>query len=128
MKIVTVVAGVFIDGNKIFSSQRSRGTHKGSWEFPGGKVEDNESHEQTLKREIMEELGAEIKVIASYDTVEYEYEDFYLKMYLYLAEFITEPKLIEHLDFKWLSVDEIDDIKWLPADIAILPKIKESLS
>ncbi len=127
MKKIEVVAGVFIKDNKLFSTQRSEGTFKGFWEFPGGKLELGESNQDALKREIREELAAEIIVGDYFTTVNYQYADFDLTMQLYFAEFITLPRMIEPMDMAWFTSEEIDKAKWIPADLPVARQIKDLL-
>ncbi len=76
MKTIKVVAAVIRDGDKIFATQRGYGDLKGGWEFPGGKIEEGETPQEALKREIMEELDTEIEVGELIDTIEYDYPIF----------------------------------------------------
>jgi len=79
-KTIRVVAAVIRDGNRIFATQRGYGKYKDGWEFPGGKIEDSETPQQALVREIREELDTEIRVGKLIETVEYDYPDFHLSM------------------------------------------------
>ena len=128
MKKVEVVAAIFIENNMLFSSQRNEGNYVGHWEFPGGKIENNESHEETIIREIREELGAKIKVKEYFDSIEHEYPEFTLKMHLYVCQFLQAPKLLEHKAIGWFDAQEIKTLKWIPADISLIPKIEKLLS
>ena len=128
MKSIHVVAAVIRNGDKIFSTQRGYGEFKDGWEFPGGKVEDNETPEEALAREIKEELETEIVVGSKIDTVEYDYPTFHLSMDCYWATIVKgELHLLEHEDAKWLTRDELDDVNWLPADLSLIERIKEQL-
>lgn len=128
MKTIRVVAAVICDKNKILATQRGYGEFKGGWEFPGGKIEFGESSQAALKREIGEELGAEISVGKLIDTIEYDYPEFHLSMDCFLCQLVSEHiTLIEASAAKWLTVDTIDSVEWLPADMKILGKIKELL-
>ena len=116
-----------IKGDKIFATQRGYGEWKDWWEFPGGKMETGETPEEALKREIREELSTEISVDEFLCTVEYDYPKFHLTMHCYLCSLLTEAlHLNEHEAAKWLTKDELDSVKWLPADLLIIEKIKES--
>ena len=128
MKTIEVVAAVIRDGNKVFATQRGYGDFKDGWEFPGGKLEPNETPEEALVREIREELDTDISVGEYIDTIEYDYPTFHLKMYCYFCS-IDDGNLTlkEHEAAKWVTTDTIDDIDWLPADLTIISKIKELL-
>lgn len=128
MKTVNVVAAIICDNyekkTKIFATQRGYGDYKDGWEFPGGKIEEGETPEQALVREIREELGTEIKVYDLIDVIDYDYEKFQLHMNCYWATVVEgELKLLEHEASKWLSRNELKSVDWLPADLALLPKL-----
>ncbi len=128
MKTVKVVAAVIKDKNKIFATQRGYGEFKDGWEFPGGKIETGETAEEALKREIKEELNADIKVGELIDTVEYDYPAFHLSMQCFWAEIISgDLELKEHEAARWLDKEMLDSVNWLPADIKLLDFIRESL-
>lgn len=131
-KIVHVVAAVIKDNNQILATQRGYGDFKGMWEFPGGKIEPGEKQEQALKREIKEELGTNINVEEYLCTVIYEYPTFHLIMDTFICSLFDNKlqkiyhnsKELEHEDYKWLTIDNLDSINWLPADIEIVNKLK----
>ena len=112
MKQVEVVAAVITKDDKILATQRGYGDFKGKWEFPGGKIESGESHEQALIREIKEELHADIKVLDYLTTVEYDYETFHLTMHTYICSLINDFEMVkhgeefEHDDMIWVSKEE----------------------
>lgn len=125
MKTINVVAAVIIKDHRIFATQRSSGEFKGGWEFPGGKIEPGELPENALKREIREELDAEITVHDLFDTVEHDYPDFHLSMKTYLCTLAENHiTLLEHSDAKWLGSSELDSVAWLPADLSLIEKLK----
>lgn len=126
MKTIYVVAAVIRDGDKIFATQRGYGDYKDGWEFPGGKIEDGETPEKALVREIREELEAEITVGDHLVTVEHDYPDFHLSMQCFWAELKegSHMKLLEHEAAKWLSPDELDSVDWLPADVMVVEAIR----
>ncbi len=133
MKTIRVVAAVIRAVNNenkpvIFATQRGYGEFKGGWEFPGGKVESGETPQQALKREIMEELDTEIAVGELIDTIEYDYPDFHLSMDCFWGEVIRgELILKEAEDAKWLTREHLADVKWLPADVTLIEKIREAM-
>ena len=126
MKTVQVVAAVIRREGRVFATQRGYGEFKDGWEFPGGKVQAGETPEEALIREIREELDTEIAVESLIDTVEYDYPGFHLSMKCYwCAVAAGRLELREHEAARWLSRDELDSVGWLPADRALLPKLKE---
>ena len=128
MKTVNVVAAIIRDGNKIFATQRGYGEFKDGWEFPGGKVEEGETPQEALKREIEEELETEIEVGDYLTTIEHDYPKFHLSMKCYWARIIEgKPVLLEHEAARWLSREELDTVAWLPADVTIIELVKQAL-
>lgn len=125
MKTIEVVAAIIKRENKILATQRGYGEFKGSWEFPGGKVEKGEKREQALIRELREELDIEIYVEQWIDTIEFDYPQFHLIMHSYLCKIEKgNPVLKEHEAAKWLAKDQLGCVNWLPADLLLIPKIK----
>lgn len=125
MKTIEVVAAIIEKDGKYFSTQRGYGDFKGGWEFPGGKVEPGETKEAALTREIKEELDADICIGRHLCTVEYDYPKFHLTMHCFMCSLINENIVLkEHEAAKWLSLDEIDTVDWLPADIEVVDVIK----
>ena len=127
-KTVKVVAAIIRKGDRIFATQRGYGEHKDGWEFPGGKVEPGESAPNALVREIREELAADIVVGDLLTTVEYDYPTFHLSMACYYANLKPNSDLIlkEHEAVRWLSLDELDTVDWLPADVEVVKRIIRS--
>ena len=125
MKRIEVVAAIIRKEGRIFATQRGYGEWKDWWEFPGGKMEPGETPEEALKREIREELSTEIRVDELLCTVEYDYPKFHLTLHCYLCSLVTEAlHLNEHEAARWLANDELDSVKWLPADREVIEKIK----
>ena len=124
MKRIEVVAAIIRKDDKIFATQRGYGEWKDWWEFPGGKMEVGETPEEALVREINEELSAEISVDEFLCTVEYDYPQFHLTMHCYICSLLTESlHLNEHEAARWLKNNELDSVKWLPADKIIVEQL-----
>ena len=128
MKTIRVVAAVIRDRDKIFATQRGYGDLKGGWEFPGGKIEEGETPQAALKREIMEELDTEIEVGELIDTIEYDYPEFHLSMGCYWCYVVSGDLVLkEHEADKWLTKDGLQSIEWLPADVELINVIKKKI-
>ena len=128
MKQIEVVAAVIRKDGRVFATQRGYGDWKGWWEFPGGKIEPGETPEEALRREILEELQAEISVDEFLCTVEYDYPKFHLTMHCYFCSLLSETfHLNEHEAAQWLKADELDNVRWLPADVMVVEELKRSL-
>ena len=126
MKQIEVVAAIIHDeAGRIFATQRGYGEWKDWWEFPGGKVEPGETPEAALKREIREELSTEISVDTFVCTVDYDYPKFHLTMHCYYCSLLDEAlHLNEHEAARWLTIDQLDCVDWLPADLVVVENIK----
>ena len=125
MKLIEVVAAIIRKDDKVFATQRGYGEWKDWWEFPGGKMEAGETPEEALRREIREELSTDISVDEFLCTVEYDYPAFHLKMHCYLCSLLSEAMhLNEHEAAKWLGKDEMESVKWLPADLEVTDKFR----
>ena len=124
MKTINVVAAIIKDNDRVFAVQRGYGAFKDFWEFPGGKIEENESKEDALKREILEELDTKIDIVEFLTTVEYDYPEFHLVMDCYICKIVEgELRLLEAEDSKWLTYDELKSVDWLPADLKVIDLI-----
>ena len=126
MKTVKVVAAIIRHEGKILATQRGYGENKDGWEFPGGKTEEGEAPTDAIVREIKEELAADIEVEKYLTTVEFDYPKFHLSMDCFFARLKEGSciKLLEHEDAKWLKMEDIDSVDWLPADIEVVKAIK----
>lgn len=128
MKTVRVVAAVIRKDNRIFATQRGYGEFKDEWEFPGGKIEEGETPEQALAREIKEELDTEIQVGKLIDTIEYDYPKFHLSMDCFWCEIMQGGlELKEHEAARWLSKEKLYSVDWLPADVGVIERVEEEL-
>lgn len=126
MRSVRVSAAVIKDDDKILAAERGYGEYRGFWEFPGGKREEGESGEEAIIREIKEELGVTIETDGFIATIEHDYPDFHLIMDCYYAHAVQGAiKANEHMALRWISVDEIESLEWLPADWKVLPFVRE---
>ena len=127
MKRIEVVAAIIHHEGKYLATQRGYGEFKGGWEFPGGKIEPEESREEALIREIREELRMEIVPEQWLCTTEYDYPTFHLTMHCYLCRIVEgTPQLTEHLAAQWLSPEELHSVPWLPADVEVASRILNS--
>ena len=128
MKTVHVVAAIIRKDDKILATQRGYGEYKDGWEFPGGKIIEGETPEEAIAREIKEELDADIKVGDLLVTVEHDYKDFHLSMQCFGAELKEDShiELLEHEAAKWLSMNELNSVEWLPADVKVVNAIAGS--
>ena len=122
MKQIEVVAAIIHDDNgRIFATQRGYGDFKDGWEFPGGKMEPGESPEEALKREIWEELETSIVVERLVQTVEWDYPKFHLTMHCFWCHLESGSlTLKEHEAARWLTIDQLDSVDWLPADLQVI--------
>ncbi|MCR5503534.1 MAG: (deoxy)nucleoside triphosphate pyrophosphohydrolase [Lachnospiraceae bacterium] len=128
MKTIRVVAAVIREGDRIFATARGYGEYKGWWEFPGGKIEEGESPEEALVREIREELTVRIGVGELIGRIEYDYPEFHLSMDCFWAEIRSgKPELKEAEAARWLAADQLDEVKWLPADLTLIDPIRRAL-
>ena len=128
MKRIRVVAAVIREQDKVFANARGYGEFKGQWEFPGGKIEEGETPQQALAREIKEELNVNIEVGELIDTIEYEYPTFHLSMDCFWAKIIKgNLELREAEAAQWLTKETLDSVRWLPADEIIIKKIMARL-
>ena len=128
MKTIRVVAAIIVENGRVFATQRGYGDFKDGWEFPGGKIEAGESPEQALVREIREELDTEIRVERLLRTVEWDYPTFHLSMDCFICKIESgDLHLREHEAARWLDLEHLDDVDWLPADLQLIPEIAKCL-
>lgn len=123
-KQIEVVAAVIIHDGQVFATQRGYGEWKDWWEFPGGKMEAGETPEEALRREIREELAADISVGRLLTTVEYDYPKFHLTMHCYRCTLCSGLTLLEHEAARWLCPADLHAVKWLPADEGVVAMLQ----
>lgn len=125
MKQIEVVAAIIRHDDTFLATQRGYGEFKDGWEFPGGKIEPGEEPKEALKRELKEELAVDIEIQNFLCTVKYQYDTFHLTMHCYICELVdSKITLLEHEAAKWLTIDALDSVDWLPADIEVVEKLK----
>ena len=128
MKTLNVVAAIIHKEGKILATKRGYGEFINQWEFPGGKIEKGETKEEALIREIKEELNMEIEICNFALDLEYQYPTFYLKMSCFDCRIKSgAPELLEHNDARWITKDELNELNWIPADIAAVNYLKETM-
>ena len=130
MKTIEVVAAIIVRDGKILCVQRAEHEKEYvslKWEFPGGKVEVGESREEALVREIREELSVDIEVLEFFITVEHTYPDFHLTMHVFKCALQSgEIVLNEHVDMKWLAVEELGSLDWAAADVPVIKSLMQA--
>ena len=129
MKNIEVVAAIILRDGKVFATQRGYGPWKDWWEFPGGKMEAGESRQEALRREIREELDAEISIDKYLTTIEWDYPEFHLTLHCYICSLISgDLTLLEHESAAWLDAKTLRDVQWLPADESLVCNISRFLA
>lgn len=127
MKKIEVVAGIIYYQDQILCVQRAKNKLlyiSEKFEFPGGKIENGETKEEALQRELQEELNINVDIKSFYYSVVHEYPDFELTMHCFTCEVPTkELTLQEHIDLKWLTKDALRSLDWAAADIPIVEKL-----
>lgn len=128
MKKIKVASAAIIHDQKLLAAQRLRGTYKGFWELPGGKIEVNETGEQAAIRECQEELSITVKPFKHLKTITHNYPDFLLEMEIYCCLWCDgKITLHDHSHYQWLTLDSLYSVTWLPADYGFLDDLKEYL-
>lgn len=128
MKQIRVVAAIIKNEDKVLATKRGYGEFINMWEFPGGKIEPDETKEEALIREIKEELNVEISIDNFALDIEYQYPTFYLFMSCFMCSIKNGcVELLEHNDGKWLKKEELNSVNWLPADIDAVNYLKDHM-
>lgn len=128
MKSIEVVAAIIYNNEEVLATQRGYGEFMGMWEFPGGKVEFGESHEEALRREMSEELNLDISVGRKLTCVSFDYPAFHLNLHCYLCGIQGgKLELNEHLAYKWVRTSELAELNWLPADVEVIRMLQDLL-
>ena len=128
MKNINVAAAVILREGRVFATQRGYGPWKDYWEFPGGKIEPGETAEEALKREIREELETEVAVEKPLARVEYDYPEFHLSLQCFICRVIRGGLVLtEHEAAAWLDRDRLNEVRWLPADEAVVALLRDIL-
>ncbi len=118
---INVVAALIKYNHKYLIGLRSTGKFTNLWEFPGGKVEQNEDHIAAVRREIKEEFNVEIDVLGMLKKIEHQYPDFYLEMYCYDCRLLTNDFILnDHSEIMWFDPKNPIELNWLPADVAVV--------
>ena len=127
MKTIKVVAAIIKRNNQILIAKRSSGDYAGLWEFPGGKIENNETSKNALIREIKEELEIDINIYEYLTCVEYDYPKFHLSMECFICSLNNNTiQLHDHSAIKWIDInDDIKNINWVPADVLVVKAIQK---
>ncbi|WP_445474981.1 (deoxy)nucleoside triphosphate pyrophosphohydrolase [Methanococcoides methylutens] len=127
MKHYEVVAAIIIDDDKVLCVQRNHGKYDYislKYEFPGGKIEPDETKEQALERELLEELDLNIEIEREFLTVNHQYPDFSVTMHSFICSALSSTlNLKEHIAFKWLNPENLSVLDWAEADLPIVSKL-----
>jgi len=123
--VIEVACGVILDGDKVFCVRRSEAMFLPlKWEFPGGKIEDGETAEDCLKRELLEELEVRVLILEKLSNSYFDYGNFQINLIPYICKFLGDKIILrEHKEYLWLHVNELISLDWAPADIPIVHEI-----
>lgn len=125
-KTVRVAAAVLCHEGRLFAARRGYGPWKDYWEFPGGKIEPGETPEEALAREIREELDTVVSVGSKLAQVEYDYPEFHLSMGCFACRIQSGSlTLKEHESARWLRLEELETVDWLPADLSLIRQLRD---
>ena len=128
MKIIHVVAAIIKKDNKVFIAERGHGEFKGKWEFPGGKIEEGETGEEAIVREIKEELKSDVEVERLFYEINDKHEDRVFNVKFYICKLVSgDLELTEHLNSKWVEPKEIEDSEFMEADKVVLDELRKTM-
>ena len=114
--------------NEVLLGKRTKGSHMGYWEFPGGKIEPNETPEESLFREFQEELGVEIGRSKKMELIEYQYEHHDVLLVPFrIIDYIGHPSGLEGQELIWCATDQLGEVEILPADRYLVAKLTAEL-
>ena len=120
IRTIRVVAAIIEKDDRIMIARRSHGEHEGLWEFPGGKIEEGETSQEALVREIREEVDADIRIREYLCTIEHDYPSFKLVMDCFRCELLNEElELHDHTAVRFIDPEE-ENIEWVPADRKVI--------
>ncbi|WP_322937859.1 (deoxy)nucleoside triphosphate pyrophosphohydrolase [Nocardioides bizhenqiangii] len=127
-KHINVVGAVVVRGGRVLCAQRGAGALDGLWEFPGGKIELDETPRSALEREIVEELLCRVEVGAEVATTTHEYDFAIVTLTTFYCELVEgEPQLTEHADVRWCTPSEMAELPWAPADVPAVDQLRIDL-
>lgn len=129
-KQIDVTAAIIVKDGKVFAARRKQGIHlAGYWEFPGGKLEQDETPEQCLARELQEEFSVKTRVGAFVAESVYDYGSKVVRLLAYQVEHVSgDFQLIDHDELRWLALGELNSVKWAPADIPLVAQYQALVS
>lgn len=130
MKAIKVTAAIIIKNEKVFIAQRSKEDElSGKWEFPGGKIESDETAQECLKRELFEEFGIKTKILDYLGESIFDYGNKLIHLSGYFTEHLSGDYILRvHQNCKWIDVNELDYIDWAPADMELVKQLKQKLA
>ena len=130
MKNLQVVGAIFVQDGKVFAAKRGESRYAYvayKYEFVGGKVEQGEDYTQALRRELNEEMALQVEVVRPYMTVRHTYPDFVVTLHLYICRMLSDYRLMEHVEAKWLEKCALHPDEWAPADAPVVAQLVQDL-
>lgn len=126
---IAVACGLILQNGYVLVAHRAKEKqHGGLWEFPGGKLKPGENGKDAIIRELKEELGVDVEVVKTLDTIYYEYPDFFIELVPLVCQIVAgTPKNVEHTAIKWCEHKELQNLRFTPADRLIVSKLNQEL-